>query len=58
MCMVYEARPSACRDFPYLVPNSRSLGSRIPSVFKRANFCPIVYNVLENYKKVIGYHPH
>jgi Fe-S-cluster containining protein len=57
-CMVYEARPGACRDFPYLASNSRSLGSRIPSVFKRASFCPIVYNMLENYKKLVGYHPH
>jgi len=30
----------------------------MPSVFKRACLCPIVYNVLESYKKLIGYHPH
>ena len=36
----------------------RSLGSRLPSVFKRASICPIVYNVLESYKKLIGYPSH
>jgi len=58
LCMVYEARPRACRDFPYLAVGARSLGSRMPSVFKRACICPIVYNVLESYKRLIGYHPH
>jgi Fe-S-cluster containining protein len=58
LCMVYEARPRACRDFPHLGSGVRSLGSRLPSVFKRASICPIVYNVLESYKKLIGYHPH
>ena len=58
LCMVYEARPRACREFPHLATGARSLGSRMPSVFKRACFCPIVYNVLESYKKLIGYHPY
>ena len=58
LCMVYEARPRACRDFPHLDSGVRSLGSRLPSVFKRACICPIVYNVLESYKKLIGYRRH
>ncbi len=57
LCMVYEARPRACRDFPHLAGGGRSLGGRIPSIFKRAGMCPIVYNVLDAYKKLIGYHP-
>src|SRR6266404_936751 len=51
LCMVYEARPRACRDFPHLARATRSLGGRIPSVFKRAGMCPIVYKVIEGYKK-------
>lgn len=58
LCMVYEARPRACRDFPHLGSGVRSLGSRLPSVFKRASICPIIFNVLESYKELIGYHPH
>lgn len=58
LCMVYEARPRACRRFPYLVSSERSLGNRMASVFRRAWFCPIVYNTLEDYKKRIGYHRH
>lgn len=58
LCLVYEARPRACRAFPHLGSGVRSLGSRLPSVFRRASICPIVYNVLESYKKLIGYHPH
>ena len=50
--MVYESRPKACRDFPRLGSGVRSLGSRLPSVFKRACICPIVYNVLESYKEI------
>ena len=29
LCMVYQPRPGACRDFPYLAPKSRSLGSSV-----------------------------
>ena len=55
LCIVYEARPLACREFPHLDTGHRSLGSRLPSVFKRASFCPIVFNVLERYKKLTGF---
>ena len=55
-CMVYEARPRACRDFPYLVSDQRSLGGRMSSVCKHASICPIIYNTLEAYKHAVGYH--
>ena len=58
LCMVYEARPRGCREFPHLSVGTRSLGSRMTSVFRRAGFCPIVFNVLESYKRLIGYRPH
>jgi uncharacterized protein len=56
LCTVYEARPRACREFPYLVSDQRSLGGRMPSVCKHASICPIIYNTLEAYKHAVGYH--
>jgi uncharacterized protein len=57
LCMIYEARPRPCRDFPHLVTIGRSLGSRMASICRRACICPIVYNTLEDYKRLTGYHP-
>jgi Fe-S-cluster containining protein len=56
LCLVYEARPLACREFPYLVSDRRSLGGRMSSVCKHASICPIIYNALEAYKHAVGYH--
>jgi uncharacterized protein len=56
LCMVYEARPRACRDFPYLASDQRSLGGRMSSVCNHASICPIIYNTLESYKHAVGYH--
>ena len=56
LCLVYEARPRACREFPHLELRGRSLGARMSSVCQRACFCPIVYNTLEIYKQRIGWH--
>jgi Fe-S-cluster containining protein len=55
LCMVYEARPRACREFPYLVSDQRSLGGRMSSVCKHARVCPIIYNTLQAYKHAVGY---
>ena len=57
-CMVYEACPRACREFPYLVSEERSLGGRMSSVCKHASICPIIYNTLQAYKRVAGYRRH
>lgn len=56
-CSVYEARPDACRDFPHFHTPGHSLGSRMASIFSKAWLCPIVYNAVEDYKKLLGYHP-
>ena len=56
MCMIYEARPGACRRFPHLDSSSHKLGSRMESVTRRTCYCPIVYNTLEGYKHRLGYH--
>ena len=56
LCTIYEARPKACRDFPYVAHGNRSLGGRVSSLCKWASLCPIIYNALEGYKRLIGYH--
>ena len=55
LCMIYDARPKPCREFPHLTVTGKSLGSRIESIFRRASLCPIVYNTLESYKHLVGY---
>jgi len=57
LCTVYRARPKACRDFPHVAVGTHSLGGRISSLCRWASLCPIVYNALEGYKRVVGYHP-
>jgi hypothetical protein len=58
LCSIYAARPRPCREFPWLAATATSLGSRTPSIFGRACLCPIVYNSLEEFKKLTGFHPH
>jgi Fe-S-cluster containining protein len=55
LCMIYEARPETCRNFPHIDPDSHSLGSRPSSHARWAALCPIIYNALERYKHVTGY---
>jgi uncharacterized protein len=55
LCIIYEARPIACRDFPHIGLHSRTVGGRLSSLWRRAAICPIVYNALEAYKKLVGY---
>ncbi len=55
-CLVYEARPRPCRDFPHTHPHGVSLGSRWASICRHAEHCPILYNALEEYKHRLGFH--
>lgn len=57
VCLIYEARPKVCRDFPHVAEGVHTLGARMASVCRNAWFCPIIYNALEAYKKLVGYHP-
>ncbi len=57
LCAIYEARPKPCRDFPHVAPGTHSLGGRVSSLCRWASLCPIVYNALEAYKHLVGYHP-
>jgi len=57
LCTIYEARPKACRDFPHVAIGSHSLGSRAASHDHWAALCPIIFNALESYKHLTGFHP-
>lgn len=57
LCTIYDARPKACRDFPHVTVGTHSLGARPSSLDRWAARCPIVYNALERYKHLTGYHP-
>jgi hypothetical protein len=58
LCLIYDARPPACRLFPYLTPHETSLGARAESIWRRDWFCPIVFNSIEEFKHRAGFHPH
>jgi Fe-S-cluster containining protein len=47
LCLVYDARPKACRDYPHLHNDFRGHSmARIKDTF----VCPIVFNVVEGMK--------
>jgi Fe-S-cluster containining protein len=58
LCIVYEARPRPCREFPYASTTKTTLGGRVSSIFRRAPICPIVYNAIEEHKRRVAFHPH
>ncbi|MDX2154416.1 MAG: YkgJ family cysteine cluster protein [Bryobacteraceae bacterium] len=55
LCLIYEDRPKVCREFPYVASAARALGRRRASVDRWAALCPIVYNALERYKRLMGF---
>jgi Fe-S-cluster containining protein len=57
LCTIYDARPKTCRDFPHVAVGTHSLGGRPSSLARWAALCPIVYNALEHYKHLCGFHP-
>ncbi len=57
-CMIYEAHPQTCRDFPHVRVGAHSLGARPSSLARWAALCPIIYNALESYKRLTGYRSH
>ena len=58
LCMIYQARPTACREFPHVSAGKHTLGSRQSSHARWAQLCPIIFNALEQYKHLTGYHRH
>ena len=58
LCIIYEARPKACRDFPHVTVGSHTLGGRPASLSRWAALCPIIFNAMEEYKHLTGFHAH
>ncbi len=56
LCTIYEARPKVCRDFPHVHGTEDTLPHRMPAMIRRASVCPILYNAVEEFKHVVGYH--
>jgi len=48
-CTVYEDRPRACRDFPYL--HEPGFRHRTISAIENTSTCPIVFNVWDRLKR-------
>jgi uncharacterized protein len=49
LCTVYDDRPKACRDFPFL--HGDNFRSRTLGVIAHTSDCPIVFNVWQALKK-------
>lgn len=52
-CSVYEDRPKACKDYPYL--HSEGFRQRMLNAIENAASCPIVYNTMEQLKRRVGF---
>jgi Fe-S-cluster containining protein len=52
-CTVYEDRPKACRDFPYL--HDRHFVARSLTMIENTAACPIVFNVWQALKERLGF---
>ncbi|HTW95905.1 MAG TPA: YkgJ family cysteine cluster protein [Tepidisphaeraceae bacterium] len=52
-CSIYEDRPADCRGYPYL--DAPDFTSRMMGMIDRTFTCPIVYEVMEQLKKSLGY---
>ncbi len=50
-CLVYEDRPSACRDYPHT--DRRNIKKYLNPTLKNCSICPIVYLTVEEVKKTI-----
>ena len=51
-CSVYEDRPQACRDFPYL--HDSGFRNRTLMMIRNNGTCPIVFNVWQALKERLG----
>jgi hypothetical protein len=56
LCSVYEDRPGDCSGYPYLYKPDFIL--RTMGMMERTFTCPIVYEVLEELKKSLGFFRH
>jgi len=51
-CMVYEARPKACREYPHT--DRRRFAQILPLTKKNISVCPAVWHIMEKLKEKIG----
>ena len=52
-CSIYEDRPADCKGYPYL--NEPDFVFRTMAMIDRTFTCPIVYEVIEDLKKSLGF---
>ena len=52
-CSIYDDRPAECRSYPYLC--ERDFEYRTIGVVERTFTCPIVFEVMEELKKALGF---
>jgi len=50
-CIVYEDRPTACREYPHT--DRQKIGKYLGPTLKNYFICPIVYLIVEDLKKTI-----
>jgi hypothetical protein len=53
LCTVYEDRPAECSEYPYLY--KPHLTSRTVARLERTSTCPIIYEVIEDLKRSLGF---
>jgi hypothetical protein len=51
-CGVYNDRPAACRDYPYI---GGHVSTAIDGVLERASTCPIVFETIERLKDALHF---
>jgi Fe-S-cluster containining protein len=52
-CSIYESRPHDCQSYPHLHKNEFT--NRLYGVLENYAICPIVYNVIEDLKRWLGF---
>jgi Fe-S-cluster containining protein len=52
LCSVYEHRPAACRDYPYVGGDVRT---HAIGIMERAGLCPIIFEAWEGLKDETGF---
>jgi len=49
-CIVYESRPTACREYPHT--DRKRMQQIVNLTFNNAEICPAVYNIMERLKAI------
>jgi uncharacterized protein len=51
MCLIYEDRPNACREYPHT--NRKKIQQILDLTYRNTLICPAVLRITENIKKII-----